>query len=143
MDKYREYNNCISLKERDIADILNKARQSNCDYFMQLNLQGRGVWVGFTEPFESGVDRLYVLYYKLRTDKGHVYMCLGMWRKDREPSINELHLALMSANSSLDPVIDSRDISEFMNMGETQHLVLRRPMHQHNFDSMMPSYINY
>ena len=141
MDKWKEYNNGISLQERDIADILNKARQSTCSYFMQLNLQGRGLWVGFREPFEYGIDRLHALYYKVRTDKGHVYMCLSLWRK--EPSANELHLALMSANASVGAVIDSSDISEFMHMGETQHLVLRRPTHQPGFDSTIPSFVNY
>lgn len=142
MDKYREYNNGISLKERDIADIINKAEQSNCDYFLQLNLQGRGMWIGFKEPFEADINNLYALYYKIRTRKGGlIYACLGLWRN--KPSANQLHLALMGVNASVDAVIDSGDILEFMHMGESECLALRRPSHQHNFDSMIPDFVDY
>lgn len=140
--KYTEYNNSISLKNRDIAEIIYKASQDNCDYFMRLSLQGRGLWVGFKEPFHSSIDRLYALYYKIRTRKGgYIYACLGLWR-DR-PSANQLHLAIMSVNASVDAVINSDEMLEFMHMGESSCLALRHPTYQSSFDGMMPSFVNY
>lgn len=142
MDKFREYNNSILLKERDIREIIDKAEQSNCDYFMQLGLQGRGLWAGFKEPFHSGIDRLYALYYKIRTRKGgYIYVCLGLWRD--KPSANQLHLAIMSVNASVDPVLNSDEIMEFMHMGESSCLALRAPTYQNSFESDLSSYIKY
>ena len=142
MDKFREYNNSILLKELDIREVIDKAEKDNCDYFMQLSLQGRGLWIGFKEPFHSGIDNLYALYYKIRTRKGgFIYACLGLWRQ--EPSANQLHLAIMSVNASVDAVLNSDEIMEFMHMGESSCLALRHPTHQHSFDSNLPSYINY
>ena len=141
-EKFREYNNSILLKERDVRELIYKAEQSNCDYFMQLSLQGRGLWVGFKEPFETGIDRLYALYYKIRTRKGgYIYACLGLWRD--KPSVNQLHLVLMSVNASVDPVLDSDEIMEFMHMGESSCLVLRHPTYQHSQDNIMPSFVKY
>lgn len=142
MDKYREYNNSILLKERDIREVINKAEQSNCDYFMRLSLQGRGLWMGFKEPFESGIDNLYALYYKIRTRKGgFIYACLGLWRD--KPSTTQLHLALMGVNTSLDPVLNSDEMMEFMHMGESDCLSLRHPSYQHKFDSAMTEFRMY
>lgn len=139
MDKYREYNNSILLKERDIREVIKKAEQSNCDYFMQLNLQGRSLWMGFKEPFESGIDNLYALYYKIRTRKGgYIYACLGLWRD--KPSANQLHLAIMSVNASVDAVLNSDEIMEFMHMGESSCLALRHPTYQHEFDRAMSDF---
>lgn len=122
----REYNNTISLKQRDFADILEKAEQSNCQYFMQLHLQGSGIWIESIYPFESGLDRLHALYYKLRSRKGTtVYLCLGLWRKN--PSRTALYNALLSINSSVDAVISSDEIADFINMGENECLTLRHP----------------
>lgn len=136
MDKFREYNNSISLKERDVRGIIDKAEQSNCDYFLQLALQGRGLWVGFKEPLHAGIDNLYALYYKVRTrNGGFIYACLGLWRQ--EPSTNQLHLAIMSVNTSVDAVLNSDEIMEFMHMGESECLALRRPTYQHAFDRSM------
>lgn len=133
MDKRMEYNNSISLKERDISEIIDKAEQSNCDYFLQLTLQGRGLWVGFKEPFHAGIDNLYALYYKIRTRKGgYIYACLGLWLD--KPSTNQLHLALMSVNATVDPVLNSDEMMEFMHMGESSCLVLRHPIYQNSFD---------
>lgn len=141
MDKFREYNNSILLKERDIREIVDKAEQSNCDYFMQLGLQGRGLWVGFKEPFHSGIDRLYALYYKIRTRKGgYIYVCLGLWRD--KPSTNQLHLALMSVNATVDPVLNSDEVMEFMHMGESSCLVLRHPTHHPKFNSEPVSFMD-
>ena len=141
MDKFREYNNSILLKERDIRNIIDKAEQSNCDYFMQLGLQGRGLWVGFKEPFHSGIDRLYALYYKIRTRKGgYIYVCLGLWRD--KPSTNQLHLALMSVNATVDPVLNSDEVMEFMHMGESSCLVLRHPTHHPKFNSEPVSFMD-
>lgn len=140
--KYTEYNNSISLKNRDIAEIIDKASQDNCDYFMQLSLQGRGLWIGFKEPFESGIDKLYALYYKIRTRKGcFIYACLGLWRD--KPSANQLYLALMGVNASVDAVINSDEMREFMHMGESSCLALRHPTYQSSFDGMIPSFVNY
>lgn len=142
MDKYREYNNSILLKEHDIREVIKKAEQSNCDYFMQLSLQGRGLWVGFKEPFHSGIDNLYALYYKIRTrNGGFIYACLGLWRD--KPSANQLHLDIMSVNASVDPVLNSDEIMEFMHMGESSCLALRHPTHQNSFESDLPSFVNY
>ena len=139
--KFREYNNSILLKERDIREIIDKAEQSNCDYFMQLSLQGRGLWVGFKEPFHSGIDRLYALYYKIRTRKGgYIYVCLGLWRD--KPSTNQLHLALMSVNATVDPVLNSDEVMEFMHMGESSCLVLRHPTHHPKFNSEPVSFMD-
>lgn len=138
--RFQEYNDTISLKERDIPDILRKAKHGNCDYFMQLNLQGRHVWMGFKEPFESTIDMLYALYYKVKTSKGYVYMCLGLWRE--RPNAPTVYNTLMLANKSIDAVIDNRDISEFMSMGETQHLVLKHPAHQDIYDNELPSFVS-
>lgn len=141
MDKFREYNNSILLKERDIREIIDKAEQSNCDYFMQLSLQARGLWVGFKEPFHSGIDRLYALYYKIRTRKGgYIYACLGLWRD--KPSTNQLHLALMSVNATVDPVLNSDEVMEFMHMGESSCLVLRHPAHHPKFNSEPVSFMD-
>ena len=141
MEKFREYNNSILLKERDIREIVFKAEQSNCDYFMQLGLQGRGLWVGFKEPFHSGIDRLYALYYKIRTRKGgYIYACLGLWRD--KPSTNQLHLALMSVNATVDPVLNSDEVMEFMHMGESSCLVLRHPTHHPKFNSEPVSFMD-
>lgn len=141
MEKFREYNNSILLKERDIREIVDKAEQSNCDYFMQLGLQGRGLWVGFKEPFHSGIDRLYALYYKIRTRKGgYIYVCLGLWRD--QPSTNQLHLSIMGVNASVDPVLNSDEISEFMHMGESSCLVLRHPTHHPKFNSEPVSFMD-
>ena len=141
MDKFREYNNSILLKERDIREIIDKAEQGNCDYFMQLGLQGRGLWVGFKEPFHSGIDRLYALYYKIRTRKGgYIYVCLGLWRD--KPSTNQLHLALMSVNATVDPVLNSDEVMEFMHMGESSCLVLRHPKHHPKFNSEPVSFMD-
>ncbi|GEM_PF-6126114 len=142
MDKYREYNNCISLKERDIADIIRKAEECYCDYFLQLTLQGRGLWIGFKEPFHADINNLYALYYKIRTRKGSlIYACLGLWRD--KPSATQLHLALMGVNASVDAVINSDEMMEFMHMGESSCLVLRHPTHQHSFESNLPNFVNY
>lgn len=141
MEKFREYNNSILLKGRDIREIVDKAEQSNCDYFMQLGLQGRGLWVGFKEPFHSGIDRLYALYYKIRTRKGgYIYACLGLWRD--KPSTNQLHLALMSVNATVDPVLNSDEVMEFMHMGESSCLVLRPPTHHPKFNSEPVSFMD-
>lgn len=140
MEKFREYNNSILLKERDIREIVYKTEQSNCDYFMQLGLQGRGLWVGFKEPFHSGIDRLYALYYKIKTRKGgYIYACLGLWRD--KPSTNQLHLALMSVNATVDPVLNSDEVMEFMHMGESSCLVLRHPTHHPKFISEPVSFM--
>ena len=141
MDKFREYNNSILLKERDIREIIDKAEQSNCDYFMQLSLQGRGLWIGFKEPFHSGIDNLYALYYKIRTRKGgFIYACLGLWRD--KPSTTQLHLALMSVNATVDAVLNSDEVMEFMHMGESSCLVLRHPTHHPKFNSEPVSFMD-
>ena len=141
MEKFREYNNSILLKERDIREIIDKAEQSNCDYFMQLSLQGRGLWVGFKESFHSGIDRLYALYYKIRTRKGgFIYVCLGLWRD--KPNTNQLHLALISVNATVDPVLNSDEVMEFMHMGESSCLVLRHPTHHPKFNSEPVSFMD-
>lgn len=141
MEKFREYNNSILLKERDIREIVYKTEQSNCDYFMQLGLQGRGLWVGFKEPFHSGIDRLYALYYKIKTRKGgYIYVCLGLWRD--KPSTNQLHLALMSVNATVDPVLNSDEVMEFMHMGESSCLALRHPTHHPKFNSEPVSFMD-
>lgn len=134
-----EYNDTISLKERDIPKILNNAEQGNYEYFMQLGLQGCGLWLGFKEPFHASRDMLHALYYKIQTRKGGcIYACLGLWRN--QPSSNDLYAALMSINKSVDAVINSEEISEFMSMGETQHLALRHPVYRRLEDDM-PTYI--
>ena len=142
MEKFREYNNSILLKERDIREIIDKAEQSNCDYFMQLSLQGRGLWVGFKESFHSGIDRLYALYYKIRTRKGgFIYVCLGLWRD--KPNTNQLHLALMSVNATVDPVLNSDEVMEFMHIGESSCLTLKHPTHQPKFNSEPLSFVGF
>lgn len=142
MDKRIEYNNSISLKERDISEIIDKAEQSNCDYFLQLTLQGRGLWIGFKEPFHADINNLYALYYKIRTRKGgFIYACLGLWRD--KPSATQLHLALMGVNASVDAVINSDEMMEFMHMGESDCLSLRHPSYQHKFDSAMTEFRMY
>lgn len=122
----REYNNTISLKQRDLSAILEKAEQSNYDRFMQLHLQGASVWVGSREPYEGSIDRLHALYYKLHSRKGGiVYLCLGLWRHN--PTPNELYNTLLSINASTDAVISSYEIAEFLNLGESEYITLRHP----------------
>lgn len=121
-----EYNYGIFLRQRDIPDILELAEHGNFDYFMRLNLQDKGLWIGLTEPVASGSNHLYALYYKLRNKKGSIiYVCLGLWRKC--PNRDSVYKALLSINSPLDPVLNGNDINEFMVMGETDLLVLRHP----------------
>lgn len=139
--RFREYNDTISLKARDIPDIIRKAKYGNCEYFMQLNLQGKHVWMGFQESFESTIDMLHAVYYKARTQKGYAYICLGLWRERPKP--HDLYNTIMSANQSVDAVIGNQEVSEFMNIGETEHLVLRRPAYQGNYDRDLPSFVNY
>lgn len=134
--KWTEYNDLISLRSSDIQKALYKARKEKCDYFMQLNLQGRGAWLGFKEPFESSVDRLYALYYKTETERGFVYFCLGLWRE--KPSPYHIYDALMSANRSIDAVINRDEVSDFISIGETKHLVFREPTHQPEYDFLSP-----
>ena len=121
-----EYNYSIFLRQRDIPDIIELAEHGNYDYFMRLNLQDKGLWIGFPGPFVSGSNHLYALYYKLRNRKGSIiYVCLGLWRKC--PDRDTVYKALLSINSPLDPVLSGDDINEFMVMGETDLLVLRHP----------------
>ena len=123
---WAEYNYGIFLREKDLPDILEKAERSNCNYYMRLNLQGNPVWVGFIAPFESGMDRLHALYYKLRNRKGSTtYLCLGLWRY--QPGQEELYKALLSVDAPPDGVIGSREITEFMSVGETRFLTLCPP----------------
>lgn len=121
-----EYNYGIFLRQRDIPDILELAEHGNFDYFMRLNLQDKGLWIGFMEPFGSGINNLHVLYYKLRNKKGSIiYLCLGLWRK--HPDRDTVYKMLALINAAPDGVLSSTEINEFMVRGETDLLVLRHP----------------
>lgn len=125
--RWQEYNDTISLSRRDMPDIIGKYRQSDCRYFMQLNLQGRGAWVNFKEPIESSIDQLYALYYKVQVDDGFIYICLALWRE--RPKFESIQMALMSANNELDPMINIRDMNYFMS-GDTRVIELKRPTYK-------------
>lgn len=127
--EWAEYNYSVFLRERDISDILELAERGNFDYFMRLNLQGSGLWVGFMGPVGSGLNDLHTLYYKLRTRRGSIiYLCLGLWRK--YPDRDAIYKALVSINAAPDPILNSNDINEFVVRGETELLVLRHPTHR-------------
>lgn len=122
---YTEYNDTIKLRHRDIGDIVDKANQSGCRYYMQLNLQGRSVWMGFTEPFEAGIDRLYVLYYKIPIEDGVINICVGLFRS--MPSYDTIYLQLMAASSVPDPMVTTELAHEILQQGHTKYIELGRP----------------
>ena len=137
---FTEYNDTVSLKGRDIPRIINSADQGSYKYFMQLGLQGCGLWVGFKDPFHASRDMLHALYYKIRTSKsGFAYACIGLWRK--QPNSHDLYYALMSVSKSVDTVLDSKEISKFMSVGETERLVLKHPEYR-KLEDDMPSYLD-
>ena len=78
---YSEYNDTIRLRQRDIGDIIAKSRETGCKYYMHVNLAERRVWVGFNEAFESGIDRLHALYYKIPTADDDIKVCIGLWSR--------------------------------------------------------------
>lgn len=133
---YTEYNETIKLRQRDIGEIVDKAIQSGCRYYMQLNLQGRSVWMGFTEPFEAGIDRLYALYYKLPIEDGVIRVCVGLFRSS--PSYNTAYLQLMGAGNIPDPMIDAVIAHAFLQQGNTKHIELKRPTYVSDSKTFMP-----
>ena len=122
---YTEYNDTIKLRYRDIGEIIDKAKQSGCRYYMQLNLQGRAVWVGFTEPFEAGIDRLYALYYKIPIEDGVVNICLGLWRSS--PSVDSIFTHLQGVSNVPDPVVPPDLVNDFLHKWDTKYIALKRP----------------
>ncbi len=127
---YTDYNDTIKLRYRDIGDIVDKAMQSGCRYYMQLNLQGRNVWVGFNEAFESGIDRLYSLYYKIPMEDGVIRVCVGLFRSS--PSHDAVYLQLMGTSNIPDPMINAAIVHSFLQIKETKHIELRRPTYVSN-----------
>ena len=133
---YTEYNDTIRLGHRDIGEIMDKASQSGCRYYMQLNLQGRSVWVGFTEPFEAGVDRLYVLYYKRPIEDGVIRVCVGLFRSS--PSHDAVYMQLMGTSNISYPAITAALAYEFLQRGDTAHIELRRPTYVSDSKTFIP-----
>lgn len=125
---YTEYNETIKLRQRDMADIVSKVKQSGCRYYMQLNLQGRSVWVAFNEPFESGIDRLYALYYKIPAEDEVVRICIGLWRS--VPSRDTVYLQMMGVGNTPDPMITHDLVHNFLNIKLTDYIELRRPTYK-------------
>lgn len=138
---WKEYNDCILITEREVDKVVAKSKQGNCDHFLQLNLQGRAVWIGFKEPFEASIDKLYALYYKVRVGIGTIYMCLGLWRE--RPDRSDLHFALMRLTNAADPVIDSDEVMEFIHMGESECLALRPPSYRSERKHEVPFYADF
>ncbi len=123
---YTEYNDTIKLRHRDIGEIVEKAKQSGCRYYMQLNLQGRSIWVGFNEAFEAGIDRLYAMYYKLPIEDGVINICLGLWRSSPSPHHILAHL-LQGVSNIPDPIVTPDLVHRFLGKWETSHIALKRP----------------
>ncbi len=133
---YTEYNDTIKLRHRDIGDIVDKANQSGCRYYMQLNLQGRSVWMGFNEAFEAGIDRLYALYYKIPIEGGVIRVCVGLFRS--LPSHDAVYLQLMGTGNIPDPMIAHNTAHAFLQRKETKHIELGRPTYVSDSKTFMP-----
>lgn len=121
-----DYNDTIKLRQRDIGDIIQKSNETGCKYYMQISLAERRVWVGFKEPFESGIDRLHALYYKVKTADDDINVCLGLW--DGKPSSDTIERQLWSINNSPEPAIHQQDIYDLLKFGrESGYLELVLP----------------
>lgn len=138
---YTEYNDTIKLRHRDIGDIVDKANQSGCRYYMQLNLQGRSVWMGFNEAFESGIDRLHALYYKIPVEGGVIRVCVGLFRSS--PSHDAVYLQLMGASNIPDPMITAAIAHDLLQIKETKHIELRRPTYVSNSPTVKAPIFDY
>lgn len=138
---YTEYNDTIKLRQRDIGDIVDKANQSGCRYYMQLNLQGRSVWMGFNEPFESGIERLHALYYKISIESGVIRVCVGLFRSS--PSHDAVYLQLMGTGNIPDPMIAHNTAHAFLQRKETKHIELRRPTYVSNSPTFKAPIFDY
>ena len=133
---YTEYNDTIKLRYRDIGEIVDKAKQSGCRYYMQLNLQDRSVWVGFNEAFEAGIDRLYALYYKIPIEDSVIRVCVGLFRS--LPPYNTAYLQLMKVGDTPDPIIDAVIVHEFLQKKDTKHIELKRPTYVSDSKTFIP-----
>lgn len=123
---YTEYNDTIRLRQRDIGDIISKSRQTGCKYYMCINLAERRVWMGFNEPFESGIDRLHALYYKVKTADDDIKVCLGLW--SRKPSSHAIEHQLCTVHNSHEPVVGPRDAYNLLRRGgESRYLEMALP----------------
>lgn len=103
---------------------------------MQLNLQGRVVWMGFNEAFEAGIDRLYALYYKIPIEDGVIRVCVGLFRS--LPPLTTAHLQLMGASNISDPMIDTAIIREFLQRGYTKYIEVGQPTYVSDSKTFIP-----
>lgn len=121
-----EYNDTIRLRQRDIGDIISKSRQTGCKHYMHVTLAERCVWVGFNEAFESGIDRLYALYYKIPTADDDIRLCVGLWAKS--PSHRAIEWQLRSISTSPEPVVGPQDAYDLLQRGhESRYLEMALP----------------
>lgn len=124
--RYSECNDTIRLRQRDIGDIIQKSCETGCKYYMQINLPERRVWVGFDKPFESCIERLHILYYKIPTADDDINVCLGLW--GRPPSHRAIEAQLRNVSHSPEPVIGPKDAYELLAYGEhTRYLEIALP----------------
>lgn len=138
---YSEYNDTIRLRQRDIGDIISKSRKTGCKYYMHVNLAERRVWVGFNEAFESGIDRLYALYYKISIESGVIRVCVGLFRSS--PSHDAVYLQLMGTGNIPDPMIAHNTAHAFLQRKETKHIELRRPTYVSNSPTFKAPIFDY
>lgn len=113
---YSEYNDTIRLRQRDIGDIIQKNHETGCKYYMHVNLAERRVWVGFNEAFESGIDRLHALYYKIPRADDDIRVCVGLWAKS--PSHRAIEWQLRNISTSPEPVVGPQDAYDLLQRGQ-------------------------
>lgn len=126
---YTEYNDTIRLRQRDIGDIIQKSHQTGCKYYICINLAERSVWMGFKEPFESSIDRLHALYYKIPTADDDIKVCVGLW--SRKPSNHAIEHHLCAMHNSFEPVIRPGDAYDLLKFGrESRYLEMTLPTYK-------------
>lgn len=123
---YTDYNDTIKLRQRDIGDIIAKSRETGCKYYMQITLAERPAWVGFNKAFESGIDRLHALYYKIPTADDDIRVCVGLWAKS--PSYRAIEWQLRNISTSPEPVVGPHDAYDLLRRGgESRYLEMALP----------------
>lgn len=54
-------------------------------------------------------------------------------------SANQLHLSLIPMTNKADPVVSSKDIMDFLHLGETEYLVLKHPTYRPKYNDVAPA----
>lgn len=131
------------LSEKSLNEIVSRARQSDHNYFMQMDVDGgrKKVWVGFKDSIECEFNQLYVLYRKIRLADRTIYVCLEVW--DRVPRMREFHWALIGMHNKDDRNDLFKDINRLADYGESDHFAIGWPPARRRDDTFKPPFLEF